>query len=200
MKYSFSKSVKWSVFITILTFVLACIFTISSTMILEGVAWGAGMLIVLTLVVIGIVFDMMGLAAAAAVETPFHAMASEKVSGARQAIGIIRNADRFSNFCNDVIGDIAGIISGSATAIVVMKLMLPFSEHVVLKMAVSVLFTALVSALTVGGKAFGKSISISYATRIVLIIGKVFYVLDSRFGIRIFNSKKKSAKSIRKET
>lgn len=74
------------------------------------------MMIVLLLVIIGVFFDMMGLSAAAAVETPFHAMASEKVADAKQAIAIVRNADRFSNFCNDVIGDMTGVISGSATA------------------------------------------------------------------------------------
>ena len=42
---------------------------------------------------------------------------------ARQAIYIVRNADRVSNFCNDVIGDISGIISGTAVAFVVLKLL-----------------------------------------------------------------------------
>lgn len=194
MKYSFSKSMKWSVLITILTFFLAAIFTVGSTVLLEGLAWGMGMLIVLILVLIGIIFDMMGLAAAAAKETPFHAMASEKVRGSRQALGIIRNADRFSNICNDVIGDIAGIISGAATAIVVIKLMMPYPDLVWMKLTVSVVFTALVSALTVGGKAFGKSISLSFSTPIVLMIGKVFYVLEHRLGIRFFSIKKKAKK------
>lgn len=194
MKYSFRHSMKWSIFISAVTFVLAGIFSVFSTMILEGVVWGIGMLIVLAIIMIGIVFDMMGLASAAAHEKPFHAMASEKVRGAKQAIGIVRNADRFSSFCNDVIGDISGIISGAATTLVVLKLLTSLNvEHSVLYTSVSVVFSALVSALTVGGKALGKSFAIRNATQIVLIIGKFFYFLEHRFGIRIFNTVKKKS-------
>lgn len=194
MKYSFRHSMKWSIFISAVTFVLAGIFSVLSTTILEGVAWGSGMLMVLVLIMIGIVFDMMGLASAAANEKPFHAMASEKVKGAKQAIGIVRNADRFSSFCNDVIGDITGIISGAASALVVLKLLTSMNvEHSLLYTSVSVVFSALVSSLTVGGKALGKSLAIRNATQIVLIIGKFFYFLEHRFGIRIFNTVKKKS-------
>src|SRR5690606_33080419 len=113
LKFSFRHSMRWSIFILITTFVLACFFSIASTIVLEGLAWGAGMVVVLILVLIGIVFDMMGIASTAAKEAPFHAMAAERVTGAKKAIYIIRNADRFSNFCNDVIGDIVGVISGT---------------------------------------------------------------------------------------
>src|SRR5690606_2867329 len=115
-------SMKWSIFIFVLTFILGCVFSVTSTTILEGVGWGIGMMIVFIIIVVGIVFDMMGIASAAGNETPFNAMAAVKVKGARHAIHIIRNADRFSSFCNDVIGDICGIISGAASAIVIMKL------------------------------------------------------------------------------
>ncbi len=191
MKFSFSHSMKWSIFISAVTFVLACVFSVSSTIVLEGVAWGTGIVIVLLLVMIGVFFDMLGLASAAAEETPFHAMASKKVKGARQAIAVVRNADRFSNFCNDVVGDVAGVISGAASAFVVMKLLSsiePGNER--LHTAVSVVFAGLVSALTVGGKAMGKSLAIRHATEIVLAIGKLFYVLEHRLHIKIFTRKK----------
>ncbi|HEX7058217.1 MAG TPA: hypothetical protein VF260_13595, partial [Bacilli bacterium] len=161
MKYSLRHSMKWSIFISAATFLLACGFSVASTILLEGVAWGAGMLIVLGLMLVGIIFDMMGIASTAAEETPFHAMAAERVPGAKQCIYIVRNADRFSSFCNDVIGDISSIISGAASALVVLKLMASIgAEHSAWYTAVSVVFSALVSAGTVGGKALGKSYSI----------------------------------------
>ncbi|MFK7697182.1 hypothetical protein [Paenibacillus sp. HJGM_3] len=182
---------RWSIFIFAVTFALSCAISITSTTLLEGFAWGAGMLVVFAIILVGIFFDMMGIAAASAVEKPFHAMAAERVHGARHAIYIVRNADKFSNFCNDVIGDIAGVISGTASALVVLKLVNSmFQGHSVLYTIVSVLFTALVSALTVGGKAVGKSFSIHYATEIVLAIGKFFYFLERRCGIRLFNGRK----------
>lgn len=192
MKFSLKHSIKWSIFITIITFILACIFSVTSTIILEGVGWGIGMLIVLILILINIVFDMMGIASASAEEKPFHAMAAARVIGSKQAIRIIRNADRFSNFCNDVIGDIVGIISGAGTAIVITKLLL-FSgheNHLVISTLVSVIFAGIVSALTVGGKALGKSFSIYYSGKFVLFTGKIFYFLERRLGIVLFEANK----------
>ena len=126
MKELFRQSIKWSFSIAVITFVLAALFSVISNSTLSGVGWTIGMVIVLIIVLVGIFFDMLGIAATAANEVPFHAMASKKIAGARHSIVIIRNADRFANFCNDVIGDISGIISGTASAIVVLQLTLNF--------------------------------------------------------------------------
>lgn len=191
MKFSLRHSMRWSIFISVVTFITAAVFSVASTSLLEGFSWGIGMLIVFILVLNGIFFDIMGLAAAAASETPFHAMASEKVKGSKHAIYIVRNADRFSNFCNDVIGDITSVISGAASALVIFKLLAGFEDNEVLRGIVSVLFSALISSLTVGGKALGKSFAIHYSTQIVLFIGRAFYFLENRFHLRLWNTKKK---------
>jgi len=184
---------QWSIFISIVTFVLASVFSVVSTAMLQGVAWGVGVLIVLVIVLIGILFDMMGIASASANERPFHAMAAEKVPGAKQAIAIVRNADRFSNFCNDVVGDICGIISGTASALVVVLMIGEAGEGEGLwTAAVTVVFSAVVSAFTVGGKALGKSFAIHNSIPIVLWIGKAFYVVEHRFGIRMLGGRKKT--------
>lgn len=193
MKFNLKDSIRWSIFISLVTFAMAFIFTVVSTTVLEGVTWGIGMVIVILLVMNGIFFDILGLSAAAANEVPFHGMASEKVKGSKQAIQIVRNADRFSNFCNDVIGDISSVISGAAGAAVVLKLIASFGEDGGWFSAiVGVVFTATVSALTVGGKAMGKSFAIHYSTRIVLTVGKFFYFLEQRLGITIFKPKRKN--------
>ncbi|MCI3920192.1 hypothetical protein MO973_08100 [Paenibacillus sp. TRM 82003] len=184
---------QWSIFISIVTFVLASVFSVVSTALMQGVAWAAGMSIVFVIVFIGIVFDMMGIASTSADEKPFHAMAAEKVPGAKNAIYIVRNADRFSNFCNDVVGDICGIISGTASALVVVKLIGDTAEgQGWLTAAVTVVFSGIISALTVGGKALGKSFAIHFAIPIVLRIGKIFFLLEHRFGIRVWGGKKKN--------
>jgi CBS domain containing-hemolysin-like protein len=123
-------------------------------------------------------------------------MASEKVRGSKQAIYIVRNADRFSNFCNDVIGDITSVISGAAITVVVIKLLNSFGHgEDLMRTVITVIFTAIVSALTVGGKAMGKSFAIHFSTSIVLFIGKLFYQLELRFRIRIFGPKRKPKSS-----
>ncbi len=153
------------------------------------------MAVVFVIILIGIVFDIAGIASASAQEKPYHAMAAERVEGAKHAIYIVRNADRVASFCNDVIGDIAGIISGTASALVVVKLIGSVGPgEQWMTAAVTVVFSGIVSALTVGGKALGKSFAIHNSIGIVLRIGKLFYFLEKRFGIRFWNGKKKNGK------
>ncbi|MFC7394229.1 hypothetical protein [Scopulibacillus cellulosilyticus] len=197
MKVDIKKSLKWSISIAVITFVLAALFSIVSNTLLNGVSWAVGMIIVLIIVLIGIFFDIIGVAATAAHEIPFHAMASEKVKGAKQAITITRNADRVANFCNDVIGDISGIVSGTASAVVVIELMVQFGkgEGSALQNTVSVLLTSVVCALTVGGKAFGKSFAIKYSTKIIFQVGRVFYFIEDHFHVNLLGNGKKKKKT-----
>src|SRR5690625_7899816 len=98
MKPKLKSSIKFSITIAVITFVLAAVFSIVSSSILGHVSWIFGLVIVLIIVLIGIVFDMLGIASTAANEAPFNAMAAEKVSGAKEAVIIIKNADKFSSF------------------------------------------------------------------------------------------------------
>ena len=112
-----------------------------------------------------------GVAVTTADETPFHAMASRKVPEARDALKLIRNANRVSSFCNDVIGDICGVISGSASAVIAARVIAAGVGGT--QMIVDLLMSAFVAALTVGGKAFGKTFAISESTRIVQMTARV---------------------------
>ncbi|WDC83794.1 hypothetical protein PL321_14940 [Caloramator sp. mosi_1] len=78
--------------------------------------------VLISIIFVGIIFDIIGVAVTAAEEAPFHSLASRKVKGAKTAVKLIRNADKVSNFCNDVIGDICGVVSGAAGAIIISKL------------------------------------------------------------------------------
>jgi CBS domain containing-hemolysin-like protein len=180
------KSLKWSTGIAVITLVLAAIFSIVSTLLIEGVAWAIGVMIVFLIVLIGIVFDIIGVAATAVDEVPFHAMASEKIKGSRQAIAICRNADRVASFCNDVIGDISGIISGTASAAVIVQLARTFAgdDASAFQYTVSIVFTSVVAALTVGGKALGKSFAISFSTSIIFQVGRVIYFFEERLKLK----------------
>jgi len=197
MKFSYKNTFNWAFFIAGVTLLLSATLTIVTTSLLAGVGWGIGVLIVFSFILMGIFFDILGIAATSAQERPFHSMAAEKLVGAKQSIRILRNADKFSNFCNDVIGDISGIISGTASAVVVLKLIndMGKTDESFMYGVLSVLFTATVSALTVGGKAIGKSIAINYSTPIILEAGKFFYFLEKKFNIIIFSDKKNKRKA-----
>lgn len=148
-------------------------FTISLTIsILSGSSLGFWLSVsVLILVILtGIIFDLIGTAVTAATEAPFHAMAADKVAGSKQAIYLIRYADRVANICNDVVGDIAGTLSGALVAGIIFDFANFF--HMLSEDLLSSIGVASIAALTVGGKAFGKSYAIKNANEIIFIVGK----------------------------
>ncbi|MDP4114325.1 MAG: Mg2+ and Co2+ transporter CorB, partial [Bacillota bacterium] len=87
----------WILTITILSFVISLILTIASSDILKEADIFTAFLVIFLIILVNIIFDIIGTAATAADETPFHAMASRKHYGAKQSIRLIRNADKVSN-------------------------------------------------------------------------------------------------------
>ncbi len=187
MNEKIKSSIKFSLIIAVITFVLAAIFSSLSSSVLNQVSWILGLLLVLVIVSIGIVFDMLGIASAAVKEAPLNAMAAEKVKGAREAVIIQKNADKFSSFCNDVIGDISGIVSGAALAVVIIEIANIFQGNAgsSFQLLLSVVLTSLIAALTVGGKAFGKHFAINSSTSIIIVAGKVIYLIEKNLKIKV---------------
>jgi len=126
--------------------------------------------LLLLIIFIGIIFDIIGIAATAAEEAPFHARASRRLPGARQSIWLIRNADKVANFCNDVVGDICGTVSGSIGALIVISILKYFDGWE--DWIIGTVMVGFVAALTVGGKAAGKSAAINSADKIILHVGQ----------------------------
>ncbi|MBR6729579.1 MAG: hypothetical protein IKL80_05400 [Clostridia bacterium] len=164
-------SYSWVVTIIIWTFFISCAMQTVQAGLMSRVTLLVACFILFSFVFIGIIFDIVGVSVTAASETPFHSLAARRVRGAKEAIRLIRNADKVGNFCNDVIGDIAGIVSGSATtAIVVMLNAFSAGDN---QFILSVVLAGLVAALTVGGKALGKGIALSYCNSIIFTVGKL---------------------------
>ena len=122
---------------------------------------------------LGIVFDIIGVAVTSADEKPFHSMASRKVPGSLESIKLLRSAERVSSICNYVVGDICGVVSGAAAATIAASVLKNFDAS--RQDIVSLAMSSLVAGLTVGGKAIGKSIAIKSCTSIVSTVGRVLY-------------------------
>ncbi len=182
-----SENTKWIISITISSFILSAVMQFVSAGILEDVSNLIAICVVLIIIFIGILFDIIGIAVTAADEVPFHAMASRKFYGARQAIKLIRNANKVSSICNDVVGDICGVISGVASAGIVLRITADSSllESTIVGIAVS----GFVAALTVGGKAIGKTYAISSSNYIVYKVSVILQFLTGKFAF--LNGKKK---------
>ncbi len=161
---------RWAVIISIWTFVLAIVFSLISQFILSQVASTIITLFVLLLTVFtGIFFDLIGVSATSASEAPINAKAAKKVFGARKANELIKNRDQVANFCADVVGDIAGIASGTIVTILVLRMVT--QQELLGSTILNIGFTALISALTVGGKAYGKYIAVTKGTDIIFLVG-----------------------------
>ncbi len=183
-------NIKWVVNITIITFILAVLMSFSSEALLRNTTVSIAFLILIIIVFIGIVSDLIGIAVATADEKPFHAMASKKIEAAKYAIRLIKNAGPVSNFCNDVIGDIAGIISGAAGTIILVQVSKVYSG---INTAIyGTILSGMVASITVGGKALGKEIALKKSKEIVFYVSKVLHWLNIKLKIDLLpkNNKK----------
>lgn len=163
------KQKRWIVFITILTFFLAMGFNLISELMLNNQDILVSFIILLAIIGLGIFFDMVGIAVASADITPFNAMASSKLKGSKEAVNIVKNASQVSNICNDVVGDICGIISGATAISIIFQVGQRYD--IADTFFITVILNGIVAAFTVGGKAFGKDIALSKTTKIVYRFG-----------------------------
>lgn len=135
------------------------------------------LIFLLIVILIGIFFDIIGTAVITAHEATFHAMAAKQVFAADTAIRLIKRAGEVASFCNDLVGDIAGTLSGAMGAIV---------AEVMGKPSLIVIMAPLVSTVTVVGKALAKNPAIRYADKIVYQVACIITWWE-----KIFNGGKK---------
>ena len=151
------KNIRWVITIFLMTILISGAISLASDAVMENSGIVVAFCILLVIIFLGILFDIVGMAVATADEKPFHSMAARKVPGAQEAIRLLRNAERVSSICNDVVGDICGVVSGSASATIAALVLT--SVNVPWPRGISLLMSALVAGLTVGGKAIGKSVA-----------------------------------------
>jgi len=163
------KHVLWGLFITVVSFILSTAILFTSTGIFKTAPPLISFIVVFAIIMIGILFDVVGIAVATADEIPFHSMASKKMKGAKESLKLLRNAPRVSSFCNDVIGDICGVVSGVAGTSIVYRMFTTAGNITFVEMIAG----AMIAALTVGGKAFTKNIGIGSSNYIVYRVGRV---------------------------
>ena len=169
---------RWVAKVIVIGILASVVFTLASAQILGGVGYVMAFILLFVFILLGIVFDLIGVAVTAADMAPLHAMAAHREKGAAEAVKMIRNAEKVSSFCNDVVGDISSIVSGSTAAIITARLIVDFNtENLLIQLSIS----AFVTALTIGGKAVGKTMALNSSTYIVLRVGKLMNFLSGFF-------------------
>ena len=159
----------WVIKITIITFFISLSLSALAEGSIPNVPIIGGIFLVILFIVVGVLFDIIGVAVTVSDEKVFHSMASRKVKGAKLAVKFKKSTEKVSSFCNDVIGDICGVISGTAGATIAISISSKLNVDVFLT---SLLVTSTIAALTIGGKAIGKSYAINKSNIILFKFSK----------------------------
>lgn len=168
-----SSQYRWALTVFLMAVSLSAALSLASQSMLDSAGVAVALLVLTVFIGLGIVFDIIGVAVTAADPRPFHSMAAHKEKGAKEALSLLRNASHVSSVCNDVVGDICGIVSGATGAVIVAQLQQVLNLRSVL---VSVAVTALVSGLTIGGKALGKTFAMKQSTKVVYWAGRFLHI------------------------
>ncbi len=161
------SKIKWFIEVFIITFILSIFFSYISTNGVSNLNLISSIIVLAVVILIGIIFDIIGVAVTVANEEEFHAKATKKVNGAKTSIKLIKNSAKVANICADVIGDICGVLSGAISAMISAKIMEKSGSNL------QFIISAVVASLTVGGKALGKEIANKESTAIVHFVGKI---------------------------
>jgi len=159
----------WVIKAFIFTFFITIIISGLSNVIAENSNIIVLIIITLLILFLGILFDIIGTSVLTAKESSFHAKAANKIKGSKECIKLIKNASTISSFCNDVIGDICGIVSGSMGTMIAIYITNQLGFNKTLS---ALVIASVISSLTVGGKAIGKTIAVKNSDEIIFIVGK----------------------------
>ncbi len=168
----------WALKIFFITLIISSAFSVVSEVFLAELSSAPAVLVLLLIIAIGVLFDIVGVAFASCAQTPFISMASRKVDSAQSSLRLLKNADVVSNICNDVIGDICGIVSGAAGAAIAVKFSFLSGDES--SMWVGIAISAIIAAVTVSGKAAGKTIAMKNNVKIVATMGKIAAVFSRK--------------------
>ncbi len=170
-KHKGQKRNLWPLKVTIITLVLSAFFSFSTEIVSTKSNLVVALLICILLVLISIIFDGIGVAATNCDIKPLTAMAAKRIPGSRIAIRLVQNSEKVSSICCDVIGDICGVVSGACSAAIVLRIV-QYSGADSHKLLISIIASALIAALTVGGKAIEKAIAIKNSKDLIMLTAR----------------------------
>ncbi|MDE6441264.1 MAG: hypothetical protein K2L12_00745 [Clostridia bacterium] len=160
----------WGLGVLLLSFTLTVIFSFITEVSIKGSPLYICIIVLIVLLILNLGCDMLANAIITCQTEVFHAMASNKIKGAKRAVTLCRNATKLGSIFADVIGDICGIISGAAGATLVVYIAAEGGTTIELIASIGV--SAVIGAMTVGGKALLKHFAIKYNKQIVFGFAK----------------------------
>lgn len=160
----------WGISVFFLSFALTVLFSFLTEVAIKDSVAFVCVIVLFVLLLLNIGCDVIANAIISCTPEAFHAMASKKIKGAKRAVCFCKNASKLSSIFADVIGDICGIVSGAAGA--ALSVHIYFGGGTVWELVASIMISAVIGALTVGGKAIFKHFAIKYNKQIVFGFAK----------------------------
>ncbi|HBR31186.1 MAG TPA: hypothetical protein DD733_03780, partial [Clostridiales bacterium] len=147
---------RWVITAFALSFCITAVLSLGSGEVVDKLDIFVAIPVLLVIILLGIIFDMIGLAVAVADIKPFNSMSTRRLKTGKKAVWMIKNSEKVSSFCGDLVGDISGVLSGATGAAIAAKI---FKGNVWFTLGM----TSLIAAVMVGGKAIGKLIAVKHS-------------------------------------
>ena len=154
---------------------LSVLFALISELTLSHASLALALFIITLLVGTSVLFDLIGVAITACNIKPLLELQQKGVRGASVAVKLVKNADKVSCVCSDVIGDICSILSGAggvAISVIIINLLPNFSN-----ILLSIIISSVIASLTILGKAIGKSYALNDPVSIVMAVSRALMVV-----------------------
>lgn len=187
-KSFFKEYLRWPLIVLFTAMIISLSFSVLSEIALDGSTLAVAIAVIVVFMVISVLTDIIGVAITAVDITPFRSMSAKKVSGAKEAIVLIKNADKVASVVADILGDICGILSGAAGAVVT-NLFLEEVTGDLEQIFIASVVSAVIASVIIFGKALGKKFSLNHCDSIVLLLGKFVKVVTFN---KIGNKKSKN--------
>ena len=163
---------RWAVKIFVLAICMSCLFSLLSQTILSSMGVVMAVITIFFFISISVIFDMIGTAITCTSEEFFLKRLTKEEKGSAVALSMKKNSEKVCSFCNDVVGDICGILSGASGACVILSITRHIQNAGVV-VIVSSLVSAIIAGLTIFSKALMKSYAINNANEFILKIAKI---------------------------
>lgn len=165
------RNTKWLIEIFLISLCLSILFSLISELMLSYTSVALALILILLLMAANVIFDVIGVAVTACNIKPILDLSRKNVKGANFALKMVKNADKISCICSDVVGDICSILcgAGGVTISVLLIKLFPGVNSLIL----SLIINSIIASIAVLGKAIGKTYALNYSQKIVLQVGKL---------------------------
>jgi len=164
------RNLKWLVEVFFISLGLSILFAFVSELMLAHSSLGLALILIILLMCANVFFDIIAMAVTVCSIKPILELAKKNQKGASVAIKMVKNADRVSCICGDVVGDICGILCG-AGGVTISVILYHFMPNVS-SLVISLLLNSLIASVTITAKAIGKSYALNHPIEIVMFVAK----------------------------